>query len=55
MAICTQKDWVKTAAFCKQADEMDFGSLAMELEFISNADIIRALVDKAIEPITGKA
>jgi tetraacyldisaccharide 4'-kinase len=54
MAICTQKDWVKTAAFCKQADGMTFGSLVMELEFISNADIIQALVDKAIEPITGK-
>lgn len=55
MAICTQKDWVKTAAFCKQADEMAFGSLVMELEFISNADIIQARIDKAIEPITGKA
>lgn len=54
-AICTQKDWVKTAAFCKQAGQIIFGSLVMELEFISNADIIRALVDKAIEPITGKA
>jgi tetraacyldisaccharide 4'-kinase len=55
MAICTQKDWVKTAAFCRQADEIDFGALVMELEFISNADIIRQQVDKAIEPITGKA
>jgi tetraacyldisaccharide 4'-kinase len=55
MAICTQKDWVKTAAFCKQADEIAFGSLVMELEFISNADIIQTLVDKSIEPKTGKA
>jgi tetraacyldisaccharide 4'-kinase len=54
MALCTQKDWVKTAAFCKQVGQITYGSLAMELEFISNADIIQSLVDKAIEPITGR-
>jgi tetraacyldisaccharide 4'-kinase len=52
--ICTQKDWVKTAAFCKQAEEIPFGSLVMELEFISNADILWAMVDKAIEQTSGK-
>jgi len=49
MAICTQKDWVKAAAFCKQIEEITFGSLVMELEFVSNADTIQALIDKVIE------
>lgn len=49
MAICTQKDWVKAAAFCKQIEEIIFGSLVMELEFASNADTIQALIDKVIE------
>jgi tetraacyldisaccharide 4'-kinase len=48
MAVCTQKDWVKTAAFCKQMNDVVFGSLVMELDFAANADIIKALVDKAV-------
>ncbi len=54
MAICTQKDWVKTAAFCKQTGEINFGSSVMELEFVSDAGIIRAWIDHAVEQKSGK-
>jgi len=54
MAVCTQKDWVKTAAFCKQMEDVVFGSLVMELDFAANADIITALIDKAIGQKQGK-
>jgi tetraacyldisaccharide 4'-kinase len=54
IAVCTQKDWVKTAAFCRQIEEILFGCLVMELDFASHADIIQTLVDQAIEQKSGK-
>lgn len=49
MAICTQKDWIKTAVFCKQLDRIAFGSLAMELDFASSPDAIKERIDTIIK------
>lgn len=48
MAVCTQKDWVKTAVFCRQIETISFGAMAMELDFAANAEAIEALIDKVI-------
>lgn len=49
IAVCTQKDWVKTAVFCRQIETISFGAMAMELDFVANAEAIKALIDKAIQ------
>jgi len=48
LILSTQKDWIKTALLSQQNDGILFAYLALELEFISGADKIEALVDKAI-------
>ncbi|MGH2270664.1 tetraacyldisaccharide 4'-kinase [Anaerohalosphaeraceae bacterium U12dextr] len=49
MAVCTQKDWVKTAVFCRQIESFSFGAMALELEFAANAEAIEALIDQVIQ------
>jgi len=49
IAICTPKDWVKSAVFCRQIERISFGSIAMELDFAANSDTIKALVDQTIK------
>ncbi len=49
LAVCTQKDWVKSAAFCRQHEQLDFGSIAMELDFASNSDTIKEKIDQIIK------
>lgn len=48
MAVCTQKDWVKSAVFCRQLNSIAFGSFGMELDFASPPDTICAMVDHII-------
>lgn len=48
IVVCTPKDWVKSAVFCRQIERISFGSMAMELDFAANSDTIKALVDQAI-------
>ncbi|MBN2512353.1 MAG: tetraacyldisaccharide 4'-kinase [Sedimentisphaerales bacterium] len=49
MAVCTQKDWVKTAVFCRQIETISFGAMVMELDFAANAEIIESLIDRVIQ------
>jgi tetraacyldisaccharide 4'-kinase len=49
IAVCTQKDWVKSAVFCRQIERFSFGSMAMELDFAANSDTIKTLVDQVIK------
>lgn len=49
IAVCTQKDWVKTAVFCRQIETISFGVMAMELDFAANAEAIENLIEKIIE------
>jgi tetraacyldisaccharide-1-P 4'-kinase len=49
LILSTQKDWVKTTLLSQQNGDILFAYLALELEFISGADKIEALVDRAIK------
>ena len=50
LILSTQKDWVKTALLAHEDDDIAFAYLAVELDFISGADKIEELVDKALMP-----
>jgi len=46
--LSTEKDWIKTALLWRKDESIFFAYLAVELEFVSGADIIEALVDRTV-------
>ena len=54
IAICTQKDWVKTALLCRQNAKPAFSCMVMELDFTGNADKITALAERLIESVVSQ-
>jgi tetraacyldisaccharide 4'-kinase len=48
MILSTEKDWIKTALLWQKDENILFAYLAVELEFVSGADTIEALVDKVV-------